>query len=446
MRLKCETRKLCPISNSKWRDIPFNQKPCSWSSKVIHDFNIIDSIGMDLKVMPISFSGYNYLLVMHCNHSCYVITDTLKTRKATNVAESIFQKLICAQGTNIKEIYCDLDTAFKNEIMTSLLNSLGITVKFCSVQSHQSNTAECTIQSISNILIHYIAKYGNLWCIMMNMVTFCLNIFSISHLQNLRSYEIIYGRKPPAMSDLQLKGDSVIRPPFYHFTDYLDLLNKRIHAICDIVKTQHNQTIEERLLKHGSESPSLRSFNEGDIVYYHFLSKNTHLWTQFAIKKVENDLCWTAVYLFEFMYLLATINDDVIKQMFHISRLKKGLLRLPNGRTVKNINDYKLEMIKSAKDTNRKADTNDQGVNNSTQTCVKTVLHNLSGHEHIAQRASKNIESWYEHTSVLQHTCVFNKDKLSYLYHAHPCMMHSTDILVDTVFSPAESLQETCNS
>ncbi len=44
------------------------------------------------------------------------------------VAESLFQKLVCAHGTNIKEIYCDLDTAFKNEIVATLFKTLGITV------------------------------------------------------------------------------------------------------------------------------------------------------------------------------------------------------------------------------------------------------------------------------------------------------------------------------
>ncbi len=158
-------------------DIPFKQKLRSWSSNVIHDFNIMESISMDLKVMPTIFRGYNYPLVMHCNHLHFIIMDTLKTRKSSKVAESLFQKLICAHGTNIKEIYCDLDTAFKNEIVYTLFNSLGIQVNFCSVQSYQSNRAELTIQSISNTLIHYIPIYGNLWCIMMNMATFHLNIF-----------------------------------------------------------------------------------------------------------------------------------------------------------------------------------------------------------------------------------------------------------------------------
>ncbi len=120
----------CRVCSAR-HDIPFNIKPRSWSSQVIHDFQDMQSISMDLKVMPTSFCGYNYLLIMPCNHSHYFITDTLKTRKASEVAESIFQKLICTHGTNIKEIYCDLHTAFKNEIVSTLFKSLCIRVNFC---------------------------------------------------------------------------------------------------------------------------------------------------------------------------------------------------------------------------------------------------------------------------------------------------------------------------
>ncbi len=47
-----------------------------------------------------------------------------------------------------------------------------------------------------------------------------------------------------------------------------------------------------------------------------------------------------------FIYLLSTINGEVIEQTFHVSCLKWGLLRLPNGNYVQNINYYKLEMIR----------------------------------------------------------------------------------------------------
>ncbi len=108
---------------------------------------------------------------------------------------------------------------------------------------------------------------------MTNMATFYLNIFSISHLQNLSSYEIVYSRKPPAMSDLWLEKDDLTHPPFYHFTDYFDFLNEWIHTLRDMVKVHHSQTIEKQLLRNCLESPSLRSFNEVGIVYCHFPSK-----------------------------------------------------------------------------------------------------------------------------------------------------------------------------
>ncbi len=62
---------------------------------------------MDLKVIPSSDRGYNYLLVMRCNNSCYIITEALKTRQAKGVVNDIFQNLICAHGINIKIIYWD---------------------------------------------------------------------------------------------------------------------------------------------------------------------------------------------------------------------------------------------------------------------------------------------------------------------------------------------------
>ncbi len=45
------------------------------------------------------------------------------------------------------------------------------------------------------------------------------------------------------MSDLQLEGNIVTRSPFYHVTDYLDLLNERIHGIHDFVKTLIGKSI-----------------------------------------------------------------------------------------------------------------------------------------------------------------------------------------------------------
>lgn len=95
---------------------------------------------------------------------------------------------------------------------------------------------------------------------------FSLNTFFIAHLLNSHPYEIIYGQLPAALSDICIQSDCLIKPNFYHFTDYFDLLKERMSTIRQLVKTQHNAILQQ-YLKIGSDSPTLRTFNEGDMVY-----------------------------------------------------------------------------------------------------------------------------------------------------------------------------------
>ncbi len=85
------------------------------------------------------------------------------------------------------------------------------------------------------------------------------------------------------------------------------------------------------------------------IVYCHFPSKTIISDLKLPSKKLQMSFVGP-LYIFskhdKFMYLLSTIDGEVIEQTFHVSRLKRGLLRLANGKSVNNINDYKLEMIR----------------------------------------------------------------------------------------------------
>ncbi len=63
----------------------------------------------------------------------------------------------------------------------------------------------------------------------------------------------------------------------------------------------------------------------------------------------------------KYLYILATIDGEVIEQLFHVSRLKKGLLRLRNSKTVKTIINYKLAMIKTNRDEILRNANNNEG-------------------------------------------------------------------------------------
>jgi hypothetical protein len=386
----------CRICSAR-RDIPFNQKNRSWCTNVITDFSIMQSLSMDLKVMPTSLRGYNYLLVIRCNHSRFLVTDALKSRKASEVVESLFQTIICQHGTNIKEIYCDLDTAFKNEIMRILTTSLNIKVKFCSVQSHQSNPAERSIQSISKLLLHYIAKYGNKWCLFHKAAAFCLNTFPITHLQNVSPYQIVFGREPPVLSEIQSASNDLTSPKFYHFSDYLTFLQDRFKHILKIVQDQHNLTVSTRHIAHGSQSLAFREFSEGDIIYCFFPSKTIISEHKLPSKKLKMEYVGP-LFIYsrydKYLYVLATIDGVVIEQVFHASRLKKGFLRLSNKVIITNINDLQKEKDKQSK---LLSETKDKI---STEKCRDLESHHLV-------EGSPADDLWYHDAQFLVHNTPF---------------------------------------
>ncbi len=143
------------------------------------------------------------------------------------------------------------------------------------------------------------------------------------------------------------------------------------------------------------------------------------------------------------MCLLSTIDGEIIKQMFYVSRLKRCLLRLPNGIFVRNINNYKLEMIRLRNKDILQQETH---VPDSSQTSVKTVLHvHRDEFTHISHDTdTSNI--WCQSPLIFQMTSLDRSNDLLHLYHAHASMLTHTDALNDTVFSPDESLQGSSNS
>ncbi len=143
------------------------------------------------------------------------------------------------------------------------------------------------------------------------------------------------------------------------------------------------------------------------------------------------------------MYLLSTIDEEVIEQTFHVSRLKRGLLRLSNSKSVRNINDYKLEMIRLRHKDVVQPETR---APDNTQTSVKTVLHIHSNDPSHISYDTDTPHIWYQSPSIFQTTTLDRKTDLLHLYHAHASMLSSIDALTDTVFSPVEQLQGPCTS
>ncbi len=124
--------------------------------------------------------------------------------------------------------------------------------------------------------------------------------------------------------------------------------------------------------------------------------------------------------------------------MFHVSRIKRGLSRLPNGKSVRNINDYKLEMICL---WNKDIPQPTPDVHDSSQTSVKTVLHIDIDEFNPTCQDTDTSNIWCQSPSIFQNTIMDRRNDLLHLYHAHNRVITFIDALKDTVFSPNDSLQ-----
>ena len=106
---------------------------------------------MDLKVMPRSQKGHQYILCIIDDVTNYLIATSLYQAKSEEVREAIIENVITKFGTPDYMIM-DQDSAFMSSLMSYLFKTLKITIKAVDSYNHKSLQAEHGIKSLSNIL------------------------------------------------------------------------------------------------------------------------------------------------------------------------------------------------------------------------------------------------------------------------------------------------------
>ncbi len=117
-------------------------------------------------------------------------------------------------------------------------------------------------------------------------------------MQNLSSFEIVYGHKLPTIKDLQLEGcwDEHTYSAFYHFSDYLYLLNECNTRHCER-KSQLNHPKKITTAWFGELYTMI--FEWGWHSLLSFSIKYYYLWPKTAIQNITNVICWTTVHFFQ---------------------------------------------------------------------------------------------------------------------------------------------------
>ena len=153
----------------------------------------------------------------------------------------------------------DQDSAFMSSLMTYILNKFNIKIRTVAPYNHQSLQAEHGIKSLSTILTKHLTNLGQMWPKYLPLAMFAYNTFNTPNLGNYSPYELIFGRKPRPLLNLDSNQDIKVSGTF---KEYYELLNKRLKYLHDILLN-----FKSKRLAMINKDRAFFQYKSGDLVY-----------------------------------------------------------------------------------------------------------------------------------------------------------------------------------
>ena len=210
-----------------------------------------------------------------------------------------------------------------SSLITYLLNKFNIKIRTVAPYNHQSLQAEHGIMSPSTILTKPLMYLGQMWPKYLPLATFAYNTFNTPNLGNYSPYEVIFGRKPRPLLNLDSNSDIKVSGTF---KEYYELLNKRSKYLLDIVLN-----LKSKRLAMINKDRAFFQYNRGDLVYIISLL-TSQLCT--ASQKVRIKYVGPAVIykiIDSYNYLLMTFDGRILRGLFEHVRLKPAKIRTSQG-------------------------------------------------------------------------------------------------------------------
>ena len=127
----------------------------------------------------------------------------------------------------------DQESVFMSTLMSYLFKKWNIKIQTTSPYNHQSLQAEHGIKSLSMILTKHLTEQGQMWPKFLPLATLAYNTFNSPHLGNYSPYELVFGRKPKVVLDLDTDPDIKVSGTY---KEYYTLLNKRLKYLQGILQ------------------------------------------------------------------------------------------------------------------------------------------------------------------------------------------------------------------
>ena len=204
-------------------------------------------------------------------------------------------------------------------LITYLFKELDIKIKTVAPYNHQLLQAEHGIKSLSTILNKYLTDQGQMWPKYFPLATLLYNTFNTSSLANYSPYELVFGRKPNPLLDLETNPDIKVLGTF---KDYYTLLNKRIQYLHKILRD-----FRSKRLAIINKDRNFFQYNSGELVYIisQLISQLRTSSRKIAIKYVGPLVVYKIIDPHN--YILMTLDHKISRGLFKHERLKPVIIR-----------------------------------------------------------------------------------------------------------------------
>ena len=153
----------------------------------------------------------------------------------------------------------DQYSTFMSSLMNYLFKKFDIKIMTVVPYNHQSLQAEHGIKSLSDILTKHLTNLGQMWPKYLCLAIFAYNTFNTPTLGNYSPYELVFGRKPRSLLNLESTPDIKVSGTF---KDYYELLNKRLKYLYKLLLD-----FKSKRLTMINKDRAFFQYNSGDLVY-----------------------------------------------------------------------------------------------------------------------------------------------------------------------------------
>ena len=286
------------------------------------NYRPLSRLSMDLKVMPKSYKGDKYILCIIDEVTNYIVTAPVKQARSEEIGEilknSVFSKY-CVPDV----IIMDLDSAFMSSLMSYLFKRLGIQIKTVAPYNHQSLQAEHGIKSLSAILTKHLTKSGDKGIDYLPFATLAHNTFNSLNLSNYSPYELVFGRKPKSLLDLETDPNIKVSVTYKEYYNRLEQGLKYLQKVLLDFKM--------RCLVLLNKNREYFQYNSGDLIYLISLltSQLRTASRKIMVKYVGPLVVYKIVDLHN--YLLMTLDGKLLRGIFEHERIKPAIIKTNEG-------------------------------------------------------------------------------------------------------------------